>query len=161
MLRLYPLGFAAAMFGIALNASAALAQAYPPGPPHPPGPPPGPGYNHPPAPPPPPGPGYNHPPGPPPGAGYHPPPPPVMGYNHPPGPPPGYNHPPEPPPGGWHQWHQGDHYSGNRVVVNNYSYYRLRPPPPGYQWVQDGSQFVLVAVASGIIADVILNAASQ
>jgi len=160
MLRLYPLGFAAAMFGIALNASAALAQAYPPGPPHPPGPPPGPGYNHPPGPPPPPGPGYNHPPGPPPGAGYHPPPP-VMGYNHPPGPPPGYNHPPEPPPGGWHQWHQGDHYSGNRVVVNNYSYYRLRPPPPGYQWVQDGSQFVLVAVASGIIADVILNAASQ
>jgi Ni/Co efflux regulator RcnB len=73
----------------------------------------------------------------------------------------GYNHPPGPPPGGWHQWHQGDHYSGNSVVVNNYSYYRLRPPPPGYQWVQDGSQFVLVAVASGIIADVILNAASQ
>jgi Ni/Co efflux regulator RcnB len=86
-----------------------------------------------------------------------------MGYNHPPGPPPGvgYNHPPGPPPGGWHQWRQGDHYSGNRVVVNNYSNYRLRPPPPGYQWVQDGSQFVLVAVASGIIADVILNAASQ
>jgi Ni/Co efflux regulator RcnB len=73
----------------------------------------------------------------------------------------GYNHPPGPPPGSWHPWHQGDHYTGHRVVVNNYAYYRLRPPPPGYQWVQDGSQFVLVAVASGIIADVILNAASQ
>jgi len=73
----------------------------------------------------------------------------------------GYNHPPGPPPGGWHQWHQGDHYNGNRVVVNNYSYYRLRPPPPGYQWVQDGGQFVLIAVASGIIADVILNTALQ
>jgi hypothetical protein len=129
MQRLYSSGFAAAMFGIALNASAALAQSNPPGPPHPPGPPPGFGYNHPPGPPPPPGPGYNHPPG--------------------------------PPPGGWHHWHQGDHYNGNRVVVNNYSVYRLRPPPPGYQWVQDGGQFVLIAVASGIIADVILNAASQ
>jgi hypothetical protein len=121
MQRLQPLSLATVILGMALSATAALAQPYP----HPPGPP-GP----------PPGPGFNHPPGPPPG-------PPPQG-----GP-------------GWHQWHQGDHYHGNRYVVNNWQHYRLRPPPPGYQWVQDGSQFVLIAVASGIIADVILNAAAH
>jgi Ni/Co efflux regulator RcnB len=60
-----------------------------------------------------------------------------------------------------HQWHHGDHYTGNRTYVTNYNSYHLSPPPSGYQWVQDGSQFVLIAVASGIIADVILNAAYQ
>ncbi len=90
--------------------------------------------------------------------------------NHPPGPPPGYNHPPGPPPGHWNnqppqahwqgdgrRWHQGDRYDGQRYAVQNYGYYHLRQPPAGYEWVQDGSQFVLIAVASGIIADIILN----
>ncbi len=57
-----------------------------------------------------------------------------------------------------HQWHNGDHYNGSRHYVTNYHAYHLSPPPAGYQWVQDGSQFVLIAVASGIIANVILNA---
>ena len=89
-----------------------------------------------------------YPPGPPPPGYYHPPP-------HPPGPP----GPPMGPPGGpgWHQWHHGDHYYGNRYAVNDWHHYGLRPPPPGYQWVQDGGQFVLIAIASGIVADVILN----
>lgn len=89
-------------------------------------------------------------------------------YPHPPGPPgPGYNHPPGPPPGhppggpGYHQWHQGDHYQGNRYAVNNWQHYHLRPPPPGYQWVQDGGQFVMIAVASGVIADIIVNSQYQ
>ncbi len=90
-------------------------------------------------------------------------------YPHPAGPPPGpvFNHPPGPPPGppprgpAGHPWHEGGYYHGNRDVVNNWQHYRLRPPPPGYQWVQDGGQFVLIAVASGIIADVMLNAATQ
>jgi Ni/Co efflux regulator RcnB len=60
-----------------------------------------------------------------------------------------------------HTWHQGDHYNGNRDVVSNWNDYHLRQPPQGYEWVQDGSQFVLVAVASGVIADVILNALNQ
>jgi len=57
-----------------------------------------------------------------------------------------------------HQWHHGDHYTDSRHYVTNYNYDHLSPPPAGYQWVQDGSQFVLIAVASGIIASVILNA---
>jgi len=83
-------------------------------------------------------------PGPPPPGYYHPPPP------HPPGPP---GPPMGPPPGGpgWHQWHHGDHYYGDRYVVNNWHHYGLRPPPHGYQWVQNGGQFVMIAIASGVV----------
>jgi hypothetical protein len=92
---------------------------------------------------------YPHPPGPPPGPGY----------DHPPGHPPG---PPGPPGGpGWHQWHQGEHYHGDRYAVHNWQHYHLRPPPPGYEWVQDGGQFVMIAVATGIIADIIVNSQYQ
>jgi hypothetical protein len=143
MKRLTPTLLSAA-FGLAvLGSTTALAQPYQPV--HPPGQ--VPGYNHPPGPP---G-GYNHPPGPP------------GGYDHPPGPPPeAFNHPPGPPPqahwqGDGRRWHPGDHYDGQRYAVQNWGYYHLRQPPAGYEWVQDGSQFVLIAVASGIIADIILN----
>jgi Ni/Co efflux regulator RcnB len=72
---------------------------------------------------------------------------------------PGWKHGPGGPDGGpgWQQWHRGDHFHGNRYYVNDWHRYRLRPPPPGYRWVQNGGQFVLIAVASGVIADVILN----
>jgi Ni/Co efflux regulator RcnB len=56
-----------------------------------------------------------------------------------------------------HQWHNGDRYNGGRNVVRNWNQYHLRQPPSGYEWVQDGGQFVLIAVASGIIADIIAN----
>jgi Ni/Co efflux regulator RcnB len=90
---------------------------------------------------------------------------------HPPGPPgpqhvqnqhppaPQYQHPPQPyqHAGNNHQWHHGDHYTDHREVVQNWNHYHLRQPPQGYEWVQDGSQFVLIAVTSGIIADIIAN----
>lgn len=77
-------------------------------------------------------------------------------------PPPGYYHGPGGPPGpGWHRWHRGDRFYGNRYVVNHWQRYRLRPPPPGYQWVQYGNQFVLIGIASGIVADIILNSQYQ
>jgi len=57
-----------------------------------------------------------------------------------------------------HAWHNGDRYNGSRHTVSNWQYYHLRQPPAGYEWVQDGNQFVLIAVTSGIIADVIANA---
>jgi Ni/Co efflux regulator RcnB len=46
-----------------------------------------------------------------------------------------------------------DHY----YVVNDWNSHRLYRPQPGYQWVQVGSQFMLVAIASGVIANIILN----
>lgn len=58
-----------------------------------------------------------------------------------------------------HHWQHGQHYTGSRRVVGNWNHYHLRQPPHGYEWVQDGSQFVLIAVASGVIADVLLNSA--
>jgi Ni/Co efflux regulator RcnB len=62
---------------------------------------------------------------------------------------------------GGHQWHSGDHYTGSRHYVSNWNSYRLSPPPSGYQWVQDGSQFVLIAIATGVITSVIVNSTYQ
>ena len=45
----------------------------------------------------------------------------------------------------------------NNYVVNDWRAYRLAAPPRGYQWVQVGSDFVLVAIATGIIANIILS----
>ncbi len=35
---------------------------------------------------------------------------------------------------------------------------RLRQPPEGYEWREIDGRFVLGAIATGIIADIILNA---
>jgi Ni/Co efflux regulator RcnB len=55
------------------------------------------------------------------------------------------------------QWRSGDHYSGSRTVVSNWSHYHLHQPPSGYEWVQDSNQLVLIAVTSGVIASVIAS----
>ena len=61
-----------------------------------------------------------------------------------------------------YHWARGqrlpDEYRRNQYVVNDWRSRRLRQPPRGYQWVQADNQYVLVAVATGIIADLILNA---
>jgi len=44
-----------------------------------------------------------------------------------------------------------------RYVVRDWRYFHLAPPPRGYEWVQVGPDFVLVAVASGLIVDLALN----
>jgi Ni/Co efflux regulator RcnB len=54
------------------------------------------------------------------------------------------------------QWRSGDHYSGNRTVVSNWSHYHLRQPPSGYEWVQDNNQLVLIGITSGLIASAII-----
>ncbi|MDF3982587.1 RcnB family protein [Luteibacter sp. PPL201] len=51
-------------------------------------------------------------------------------------------------------WERGHRYYGQRVVINDYGYYRLRPPPRGSYWVRDNSDFLLVAIATGVILDV-------
>jgi Ni/Co efflux regulator RcnB len=56
-------------------------------------------------------------------------------------------------------WRRGAYVpvSYRRYYVSDYYYYGLRPPPPGYRWVYADGNFVLMALASGLIADVILN----
>jgi Ni/Co efflux regulator RcnB len=52
-------------------------------------------------------------------------------------------------------------YRSNQYVVNDWRGHHLSAPPRGYQWVQNGSDYVLAAVATGVIASVIANALSQ
>jgi Ni/Co efflux regulator RcnB len=58
--------------------------------------------------------------------------------------------------GGNRSWERGDRYSyGGRYV--DYRGHGLRRPPHGYRWVQDRNDFLLVALAGGLIAEVIAN----
>lgn len=44
----------------------------------------------------------------------------------------------------------------NQYVVSNWRSHRLSAPPRGYHWVQVGPDYVLAAVATGIITNLIL-----
>jgi Ni/Co efflux regulator RcnB len=48
-------------------------------------------------------------------------------------------------------------YRGNRYVVNDWRARHLSAPPRGHHWVRAGNDYVLAAVATGIIAQVLLN----
>jgi Ni/Co efflux regulator RcnB len=50
-----------------------------------------------------------------------------------------------------------ERYRNHQYVVNNYREHHLRPPPRGYHWVQTGGDYVLAAIATGVIADLIIN----
>ena len=60
-----------------------------------------------------------------------------------------------------HSYHRGDRlpaeYRHRQYVVNDWRSHRLSAPPRGYQWVQTGGDYVLVAIASGIILQLFLN----
>lgn len=69
--------------------------------------------------------------------------------------------PPPHAPAWGHRYQRGEYlpyqYRGRQYVVNDWRAYGLRQPPRGHHWVQYGSEFLLVAVATGVIASVILN----
>lgn len=56
-------------------------------------------------------------------------------------------------------WRRGDRYDGprgSRWAVNNWRNYRgLYAPPRGYYWMRYGDQFLLTALATGLIAGVV------
>jgi len=61
---------------------------------------------------------------------------------------------------GGHHWRKGQRLSrgDRRYVVNDWRARGLRAPPRGYQWVREGDNsgdFLLVAVASGLIASIL------
>ncbi len=61
-------------------------------------------------------------------------------------------------PYGHGHWRRGYRYAGPTYVVRDYGYYRLRQPPRGYRWVRaDNNDFLLVAIATGIILDIALR----
>lgn len=114
------------------------------------------------------GPGPRH--GPPPHAqgpqhGHHPgwrPGPPPRPHAHP-----GYRPPPPPVAhrhrgaGPQHRWYQGSRlppqYRGARYIVHDWHGHRLHQPPRGYHWVQYGGDYMLVAIASGVISQLLIN----
>lgn len=58
-------------------------------------------------------------------------------------------------------WHRGGRvppqYRTRHYVVSDWRGHHLSAPPRGYHWVQNGSDYLLVAIATGVIAQMILN----
>ncbi|MES2102297.1 MAG: RcnB family protein [Pseudomonadota bacterium] len=48
-------------------------------------------------------------------------------------------------------------WRSNQYVVDDWRGHRLSSPPRGYHWVQTGGDYVLVAIATGIIASILLS----
>src|SRR6478752_4774319 len=60
-----------------------------------------------------------------------------------------------------HRWNRGERlpmqYRDRQYIVSDWRGHHLSAPPRGYYWVQNGSDYLLVAVATGIIAQLLLN----
>lgn len=60
-----------------------------------------------------------------------------------------------------HNWVKGTRvppqYRTPHYVVNDWRRHGLKTPPRGYQWVQYGSDYLLVAIATGVISQLILG----
>ncbi|WP_082497561.1 RcnB family protein [Pseudorhodoferax sp. Leaf267] len=60
-----------------------------------------------------------------------------------------------------HRYHRGDRLPpGLRTrhyVVEDWRGHRLSAPPRGYRWLQVDSDYVLIAVATGLIAQIVLS----
>jgi Ni/Co efflux regulator RcnB len=71
------------------------------------------------------------------------------------------HHPPEQHGPAQHEWQRGeriDHDRWAHAAPVDYHRYHLAPPPRGYAWREVDGRFVLAALATGLIADIILNA---
>jgi Ni/Co efflux regulator RcnB len=58
-----------------------------------------------------------------------------------------------------HAWMRGEYFRpafGRPMIISNWGFYHLRRPPIGYYWVREGDRFLLVALATGLIADIAL-----
>lgn len=49
----------------------------------------------------------------------------------------------------------------HREPQGQYSPHQPGQPPHGYEWVQPGNQFAMIAVTSGIIASIIASSAAR
>jgi Ni/Co efflux regulator RcnB len=59
------------------------------------------------------------------------------------------------------EWRRGGRipaqYRSHQYVVNDWRGHRLHAPPRGYHWVQVGGDYVLAAIATGIILQLMLS----
>lgn len=58
---------------------------------------------------------------------------------------------------GPHRWARGHRYYGPTYVVRDYGHRHLRHPPRGYHWVRADNDYLLVAIATGIILDMAIR----
>lgn len=60
-----------------------------------------------------------------------------------------------------HEFHRGQRlppeYRNRQYVVDDWRGHHLSAPPRGYHWVQTGGDYVLVAISTGIILQLLLN----
>jgi len=60
-----------------------------------------------------------------------------------------------------HEYYRGDRlpaeYRHRNYVVDDWRGHRLSAPPRGYHWVQSGNDYILVAIATGVIAQLLLG----
>ncbi|AVT11893.1 RcnB family protein [Paracidovorax avenae] len=99
------------------------------------------------------------------------------GPRHAPPPPPQWHHAgpprhhPGPPPharahgrrgaGPHHDWYRGSRlppmYRSHHYVVQDWRMHHLAPPPRGYHWVQNGPDYLLISVGSGVVAQIVFR----
>jgi len=60
-----------------------------------------------------------------------------------------------------HDWRRGqrfDHWQEHQYFVDRWNaYHGLYAPPPGYRWTHYGNQFLLTAIATGIITAIVTS----
>ncbi|MGN6829036.1 RcnB family protein [Paucibacter sp. M5-1] len=60
-----------------------------------------------------------------------------------------------------HSFYKGNRlppaYHQRRYVVDDWRSHQLRAPPRGYHWVQSGGDYLLVAIATGVILQLLLS----
>jgi Ni/Co efflux regulator RcnB len=60
-----------------------------------------------------------------------------------------------------HDYHNGDRLRPEdhvkRYEVSDWRERKLREPPAGHHWVRSGDDYVLAAIATGVIADIVLS----
>lgn len=55
------------------------------------------------------------------------------------------------------RWERGHRYHGPSYMVRDYRHYRLRSAPRGYHWIRANNEYLLVAIATGVIVDLALR----
>lgn len=60
-----------------------------------------------------------------------------------------------------HEYYRGDRlpaeYRHRHYVVDDWRGHHLSAPPRGYHWVQSGGDYILIAVATGVIVQLLLS----
>lgn len=54
------------------------------------------------------------------------------------------------------RWQRGERFDGHRYVLD-WRHHHLRQPPQGYEWVNVDGEYLMIAIATGVIAEILAN----